>query len=337
MGKGKLAGLIGIGIVITVIAIIGLKRSFNSSSDTSSDAAKDTATDKAIDKAVTDPNATPTPDAGAEPSTDSAGTDVTTAPSASDPNSETAAGAGTSPGVVSTPDAASTDASSTTEKHSSTTATGSSTGPSTPTAMISPGDSALQGKSKITTPEFADDEAKTHKKDTNKPDTKKEAAKSVEILSNCFSAEYQHTSKMANQDIEDFLDYSNAFPVAKDTNLKTVCVKVNGKPVQHKIVENKGAKEAWIGSVVGPTSVIKVSYCIGKAQCGEPCTIATKRFMDDVMSDGDDSEFKDSAELKAQVKELRTAASQSAELSRQSVMRTWDSKKQQDWVCKKTK
>jgi hypothetical protein len=109
--------------------------------------------------------------------------------------------------------------------------------------------------------------------------------------------------------------------------------------IKHKIIQNKGVAEALIGPVVGPESVIRVSYCVGKkSNCGEPCVAKQKRFMDDMMSDAEgDADFKDSPDLQTKVKELRTAASQSEELSKQSVMRTWDTIKSQDWTCKKGK
>jgi hypothetical protein len=196
------------------------------------------------------------------------------------------------------------------------------------------------------THEFSEDEGvegknakKMGSKSADKAAVKTATVAATPAPSNCFAAEYKHTKKNKNQDIEEFLDFSNAYPIAqKDYNASTVCVKVNGQPVKHKIVTSKGQIEALIGSVVGPESVIRVSYCTGKANCSEPCSTKSKRFMDDMMSDANqDQYFKDSLDVQAQVKELRTVASQSEELSRQSVIRSWDTIKQQDWFCKKGK
>lgn len=163
--------------------------------------------------------------------------------------------------------------------------------------------------------------------------------------SNCFSFEYKHQKEALNKDIEDFLDYSNAFPILHQKVVnKSICVKVNGKAVAHKVSKYKDQQEVVIGSVVGPESVIKVSYCTGTATCKEACAIKTNRFMDDLMSDtGDEDEFKESwgeakeqkKELTAKVKELRSVASENRELQKQSTIRTWDTVQTNDWVCKK--
>jgi hypothetical protein len=167
---------------------------------------------------------------------------------------------------------------------------------------------------------------------------------------NCFAFEYRHTKEAQNKDIEDFLDYSNAFPVLHaNLNPKSVCVKVNQKPVAFKLIKYKSQDEVMIGSVVGPESVIRVSYCVGKVTCKEACTVKSNRFMDDMMSDaGDEDEFKDSwgdatsaahtaqkKELQGKVKELRSIASENKDLAQRSVIRTWDTLQKQEWVCKK--
>ena len=177
-----------------------------------------------------------------------------------------------------------------------------------------------------------------------------EVKKQAAPENNCFSFEYRHTKEAQNKDIEDFLDYSNAFPVLhKNVNEKSVCVKVNNKPVAFKMNKNKSQDEVMIGAVVGPESVIKVSYCVGKAACKESCAVKSTRFMDDMMSDaGDEDEFKDSwgdsnsaahtaqkKELQGKVKELRSVASENKDLAKQSVIRTWETLQKQEWVCKK--
>lgn len=179
-------------------------------------------------------------------------------------------------------------------------------------------------------------------------EVKKEAPPAPE--NNCFAYEYRHTKDAQNKDIEDFLDYSNAFPVLhKNVNEKSICVKVNNKPVAFKMNKNKSQDEVMIGAVVGPESVIKVSYCIGKVSCKEACAVKSNRFMDDMMSDaGDEDEFKDSwgdsnsaahaakkKELQGKVKELRSVASENKDLAQRSVIRTWDTIQKQEWVCKK--
>ena len=60
-----------------------------------------------------------------------------------------------------------------------------------------------------------------------------EASKTVpeKQKDNCFAFEYRHKKEARDQDIENFLDYTNAFPLAQNFNAKSVCVKVNQKAV----------------------------------------------------------------------------------------------------------
>jgi hypothetical protein len=165
---------------------------------------------------------------------------------------------------------------------------------------------------------------------------------------NCFAFQYRHKKSIKDRDIEDFLDYSNAFPVLHSgLNANSVCVKVNGKPVAFKMNKFQGKEEVMVGAVVGPESVIRVSYCVGKANCRESCQIKTNRYMDDLMSDaGDEDDFKESwdsenadgeqkKKLKNKVKELRAVASANNDLSKHAVMRDWDALEKQESVCNK--
>ncbi len=169
--------------------------------------------------------------------------------------------------------------------------------------------------------------------------------KTEEPEKNCFTVEYHHQKSAQAKDLEDFLDYSNAFPIAHEKyNPNTVCVKVNQQPVKFKIAKYKGQTEVVVGSEVGPDSVIKVSYCVGKVTCKEKCEAKPARFMDDLMADsGEDDEFKDSwgdskeqkKELQAKVKEFRTVANETNDLTKRSTMRDWDTINKQEWFCKK--
>jgi hypothetical protein len=194
-------------------------------------------------------------------------------------------------------------------------------------------------------------------KQSNNLDVPGSGSKTVEpvaevkkIENNCFSYEYRHTKEAQDKDIEDFLDYSNAFAILhKDLNPKSVCVKVNNKPVPFKMNKNKSQDEVMIGAVVGPESVIKVSYCLEKVACKESCAVKSNRFMDDMMSDaGDEDDFKESwgdsnsaahaaqkKTLQGKVKELRAVASENKDLAQRSVIRTWDTIQKNEWVCKK--
>ena len=163
---------------------------------------------------------------------------------------------------------------------------------------------------------------------------------------NCFAFEYRHKKEARDQDIENFLDYTNAFPIPANYNPKSLCVKVNQKAVNFQVAKFKSNPEIRVGSMVGPESVIRVSYCIGKINpCHEKCDQPKKRFMDDLMSDAtDEDSFSDSwgkgedeahkKELKAKAKELRTIASENDHLNEGSVQRDWEELQKQNWVCK---
>lgn len=163
--------------------------------------------------------------------------------------------------------------------------------------------------------------------------------------SNCFSFEYKHEKEALNKDIEDFLDYSNAFPIFHDkVTEKSICVKVNDKAVPFKVSKYKNQKEIVVGSVVGPEATIKVSYCVNTSKCKEACAVKSNRFMDDLMSDtGDENEFKESwgdakaqkKALQAGVKEFRKVASENRDLQKQSTIRSWDTVQKNEWVCNK--
>ena len=181
--------------------------------------------------------------------------------------------------------------------------------------------------------------------DATKPVAKAEPEKPKD---NCFAFEYRHKKEAKDQDIENFLDYTNAFPVARaDYNPKSLCVKVNQKAVNFQVAKAKsGTTEVRVGSMVGPESVIRVSYCVGKiSPCHETCVQPKKRFMDDLMNDaGDEDSFTDSwgkdgddknkKELKEKSKELRAVASENDHLNEGSVQRDWDELQKQEWVCK---
>lgn len=153
----------------------------------------------------------------------------------------------------------------------------------------------------------------------------------------CFAFEYRHTDEAKSKDIEEFLDFTNAFPVLHaGVNAKSICVRVNQKPVPFQLVKDKHKKEEiMIGSVVGPESVIRVSYCVGKASCMEACPVAKKRFMDDMMSGALDDDANVSDDVKSKAKELRALASENKGLNDHSVMRNWTTLKKQEWACKK--
>ena len=183
---------------------------------------------------------------------------------------------------------------------------------------------------------------------TEAPTSAKTAEVKPEIGKNCFAFEYQHRKEDRDRDIEEYLDDSNAFPILHEpANEKSICVKVNDHPVPFKIIHHGKEREILIGSVVGPESVIRIAYCLGKASCREACTPKTNAFMDELMSEGGhEKEFDDSwnentdesvkqkNELKERAKQVRSLAGAS-DLNPGQTMRVWKTLQKQEWVCKK--
>lgn len=160
-----------------------------------------------------------------------------------------------------------------------------------------------------------------------KEETKKE--------NNCFKFSFQHESKNQNRDIEDFLNDTNAFPIANtNVNQKSICVRVNNKPVNHKLVKKDGKAEVVIGSVVGPDSTIQVSYCVGNAPCKESCVVKSNNKVDELISDSEMGGL-ENAELETQVKELRNVASVHGNLMDSAIIRDWNKLQSKEWICEK--
>jgi hypothetical protein len=109
------------------------------------------------------------------------------------------------------------------------------------------------------------------------------------------------------------------------------------------VLKTKGKEEIVLGPVVGPESIIRISYCTGSAQCRESCTAQKKRFMDDLLSDAHADEFQDSwgkagadansKELKAKSKELQALARTNSGLNDRAMMRDWNTLQKQEWAC----
>jgi hypothetical protein len=151
---------------------------------------------------------------------------------------------------------------------------------------------------------------------------------------------------MKSRDIEDFLDLSNAFPLDPGApNPKSICVKVDGRPVEFRLSNHGGKKEIVIGPVVGPESVIRISYCTTDARCTEACAKPKKRFMDDLLDDAHADEFQDSwgknshdadsQELRNKTRELETLAHEHGSLADHAMMRDWNTLSRQVRTCKK--
>ncbi len=149
----------------------------------------------------------------------------------------------------------------------------------------------------------------------------------------CFRNTYQHLSKNRNRDLEEFMNDLNAFQMDDlKINPGSVCVKVNHKPVNHKIVKTGNRKEVLIGSVVGPESIIEVLYCIGETTCKETCKVSNENKVDELLNENEIAGI-ENKELEDQVKELRKIASNHEEIYDSAVIRDWNKLDSQEWKC----
>ncbi len=163
----------------------------------------------------------------------------------------------------------------------------------------------------------------------------------------CYAFEFRHKDEIKSRDIEDFLDFTNAFPIVHaNVNPKSICLKVNQKAVNFTIIKNKSKQEeVVVGSIVGPESIIRLSYCTGTSRCKEDCTPPKKHYMDELMSDANQEDtFSDSwgkepsdeskKEIIKKSRELRTIANEHKSLNDRAMMRDWNTKAHSDWACK---
>ena len=162
---------------------------------------------------------------------------------------------------------------------------------------------------------------------------------------NCFSFEYRPTEEVAHRELEEFLDLSSAFPLHHSgVNPSSLCVKVNGRGVEFKIKKSQQQQEVLIGPEIGPDSLIRVSYCIGKTQCKEACPPPKKRLMDDLLNEAQADELQDSwgqasqdantRELRNRAHELSTLSDEDPTLGNPNLLREWKTTQAQEWACK---
>jgi hypothetical protein len=150
----------------------------------------------------------------------------------------------------------------------------------------------------------------------------------------CHRAKYRHLPVNQNREIEEFTHDLNAFAFSgQKLNPKSVCVRVNQKPVHHELKNRNTVTEVWIGSVVGPESEIEISYCTGKMTCKESCKIKSENKVDELINEEELAAIGDDA-LEAQVKELRSIASSRENLLDASVIRDWNQIGSNEWNCK---
>ena len=150
----------------------------------------------------------------------------------------------------------------------------------------------------------------------------------------CFRLQFRHLAQNQNREIEEFTNDLNVFSVNESSlNPKSVCVKINQKPVRHEIKKRSEKTEIWIGSVVGPDSEIEIAYCTGKIKCKQSCQIKSENKIDELINEEELAELADT-DLENQVKELRKIASMNESLLDASVIRNWNQTQNTEWTCK---
>ncbi len=180
----------------------------------------------------------------------------------------------------------------------------------------------------------------------------------------CWVREYRHKANSRALPIDEFLEHLNAFPLERpDIQPKSICVKVDGTPVDFVVSSRGQKKEIVIGPVVGPESIIRVSYCTGSARCGEACAKPARRFMDELTGDvltpphgptgRADSPAPtgraaansprtpalshheaDTAELRAGLNELKALARTNDSLTDHAILRDWNTLVARERTCK---
>lgn len=82
---------------------------------------------------------------------------------------------------------------------------------------------------------------------------------------------------------------------AEGINAKSVCVRIDGTPVRHKLLPPQKAKAGLavlIGSIPNPNSRVTARYCTFKATCAEDCTIPRDEFMEAIAGSDEETLLK---------------------------------------------
>ncbi|NDG85847.1 MAG: hypothetical protein EBX52_12535 [Proteobacteria bacterium] len=153
----------------------------------------------------------------------------------------------------------------------------------------------------------------------------------------CHAAEYRLPARARASDWDEYLDRANAFRIEHEPVAPgSVCVKVDGRPVEFRVEGRAGKQEIVIGSVVGPESVIRVSYCTGPARCKEACGKPAKRFTDELLDSREPGpQDADSRELHEKMHELETLVQERLPAADRAMVRDWNIMNRQAWTCRK--
>lgn len=107
----------------------------------------------------------------------------------------------------------------------------------------------------------------------------------------CFEATYQHRKLASHADGEACTQHANAIKLEVRNpdrlNSKSVCVRVNGRPVRHQLRKDTKTQlvEVIFDSVAGVNSKVTARYCMGSAGCNEDCTVKKDEFLEAIGAD----------------------------------------------------
>lgn len=101
----------------------------------------------------------------------------------------------------------------------------------------------------------------------------------------CHTVTYRHEKKNGHTDFDSCSQHKNVLKLALDEasraiDSKSVCVRVDGVPVNHEFKRSGKGALLTLGGVAGPGSVITARYCTGSAKCAEDCTVPRDEFME---------------------------------------------------------
>lgn len=163
------------------------------------------------------------------------------------------------------------------------------------------------------------------------------AAPSMHPARSCHAVEYRLPPSARTQDWDEYLERTNAFRIEHEPIAPgSICVKVNGRPVDFHLEGRNGKKEIVVGSVVGPESVIRVSYCTGPARCKEACGKPARRFRDELLDSREPGpQDADSRELHEKMQELETLVQERLPAAGRAIVRDWNITNRQAWTCRK--
>lgn len=129
---------------------------------------------------------------------------------------------------------------------------------------------------------------KTAGKPTGSTTTPSVSTKTASQQPTCYRAIFTHAPIDSHQDGEACLHHKNQITLSQElVHQPSICVRVNGTPVSHKIMPGK-KNSVVIGAVAGPHAEISVQYCTGKVVCNDPCKIPKDEFMSAI--GGEDSD-----------------------------------------------